>query len=320
MSSDLEVSREEAAAYGGSGWSPRERSFSEELGKLWAGFRVNSEYASLQAVLLHRPGDELDRVQNPNDCQFLARPDPETAQKQHDAMAQAYRAAGVIVHAVNPQQAASPNLMFVADLMFMTSEGAILGRPASNIRAGEERHIARALADLGVPILRTVRGRGTFEGADACWLDPKTVLLATGLRTNAAGAEQVATTLAELGVQTVRTSLDTGSMHLMSCLRIVDRDLAVVWDSQLPATARQALRAHGYQVSAAPDEEEIIRGSALNFVTLAPRQVLMADGNPQMRALLARLSVEVHTVAVDELSKAAGAIGCLTGVLARAGE
>ena len=48
--------------------------------------------------------------------------------------------------------------MFVADLMFMTPEGAILGRPASTVRAGEERLVARRLAELGVPILRVVRG------------------------------------------------------------------------------------------------------------------------------------------------------------------
>ena len=38
--------------------------------------------------------------------------------------------------------------------------------------------VARRLADLGIPILRTIRGSGTFEGADAAWLDPHTLLLA----------------------------------------------------------------------------------------------------------------------------------------------
>ena len=48
----------------------------------------------------------------------------------------------------------SPNLMFVADLMFMTPEGAILGRPASTVRTGEERFVARRLAELGIAICR----------------------------------------------------------------------------------------------------------------------------------------------------------------------
>ena len=32
------------------------------------------------------------------------------------------------------------------------------------LRAGEERHVARRLADLGIPILRTLRATATFEG------------------------------------------------------------------------------------------------------------------------------------------------------------
>ena len=81
--------------------------------------------------------------------------------------------------------------------MFMMPEGAILGRPASTVRAGEEWLIARRLADLGIPILRSVRGTGTFEGTDAMWIDPQAVLLTTGLQTNSEGAAQVTHLLQE---------------------------------------------------------------------------------------------------------------------------
>ena len=42
---------------------------------------------------------------------------------------------------------ATPNLMFCADLFVMTPQGAILARPASDVRAGEERWVARGLAE-----------------------------------------------------------------------------------------------------------------------------------------------------------------------------
>jgi N-dimethylarginine dimethylaminohydrolase len=45
-------------------------------------------------------------------------------------------------------------LMFVSDLMVITPEGAVLARPASTVRVGEERWVARQLAELGVPILK----------------------------------------------------------------------------------------------------------------------------------------------------------------------
>jgi N-dimethylarginine dimethylaminohydrolase len=207
--------------------------------------------------------------------------------------------------------------MFVADLLFMTPEGAILGRPASTVRAGEERPVARRLAELGVPILRSVRGKGTFEGADAAWIDPETVLLATGLRTNAEGAAQVTATLEEMGVNVIPVGLPYGAMHLMGTLRFPDRGLALAWPGRVPYAAVQALRARGYSVLFLPDEGELKGRMALNFVTLGPRRVLMAAGNPITQAFYREAGITCQTVEVGELLKAAGGIGCLTGVLER---
>jgi N-dimethylarginine dimethylaminohydrolase len=243
--------------------------------------------------------------------------DASRAGEQHDALARTYRDAGITVHYVDPYERPTPNLMFVADLLFMTPEGAIVGRPASTVRAGEERFIARRLAELGIPILRTVRGTGMFEGADAAWLDPQTVLLATGLRTNAEGAAQVTNLLREMEIEVVPAGLPFGAMHLMGQLRTADRDLAIAWPGRVPFAAVEALRARGYTVLLLPDEEEAKRGMALNFVTLGPRQILMAAGNPSTQAFYEQAGIVCRTVAVDELVKAAGGIGCLTGILER---
>jgi len=224
----------------------------------------------------------------------------------------------VAVRYVEPDGAALPNLMFVADLMFMTPEGAILGRPASTVRAGEERLIARRLAEMGIPILRSVRGAGTFEGADAAWLDPRTVVLATGLRTNAEGAAQVSSLLHEIGVSVVRVGLPYGAMHLMGQLRFADRNLAVAWPGRVPHAAVEALRERGFSVLFLPDENEATYGMALNFVSLGPRQVLMPAGNRVTRSFYEEAGIDCVTVEVDELVKAAGGIGCLTGILHRA--
>jgi N-dimethylarginine dimethylaminohydrolase len=207
--------------------------------------------------------------------------------------------------------------MFVADLMFMTPEGAVLGRPASTVRAGEERSVARRLAELGIPILLSVHGKGTFEGADAAWLDSETILLATGLRTNAEGAAQVSNLLRGMGVDVIRVGLPYGTMHLMGQLRFADRDLAVAWPGRVPYAAVEALRDRGFQILFLPDEGEATRGLALNFITLGPRSVLMPAGNPITRSFYEAAGIACLTVEVDELIKAAGGIGCLTGILER---
>jgi N-dimethylarginine dimethylaminohydrolase len=229
------------AAYGGEGWSPRKTSLRQEIGGVWGDCGVASEWSTLQAILLHRPGAELEASSDPNSVQMLAPVDVGRAQAHHDLLADAYRQAGVVVHYVEPNQVSPPNLMFVADLMFMTPEGAILGRPASTVRAGEERLVARRLAELGVPILRVVRGNGTFEGADAAWLTPETVLVARGLRTNSEGADQVASTLGEMGIKVILVDLPPGTMHLMGQLRFADHDLALGWPDRLSETTAEAV-------------------------------------------------------------------------------
>ncbi len=306
-----------AAAYGGTGWSPRTIPLRQELGDVWGSCGVATEWSPLKAVLLYRPGAELEAISHPDQVQMLAPVDAGRAREQHDALAQQYRNAGVAVHYVEPDTTPPPNQMFVADLMFMTPEGAILARPASSKRAGEERFVAQRLAALGIPILRSVRGTGTFEGADAAWMNPDAVLLATGLRTNPEGAAQVTSLLMEMGVEVIQVGLPYGAMHLMGQLRFADDDLAIGWPGRVPFAAVEALRARGYSVLFLPDEPEAVRGFALNFVTLGPRQILMAAGNPTTQAFYEEAGILCRMVEVDELVKAAGGIGCLTGILER---
>jgi N-dimethylarginine dimethylaminohydrolase len=207
--------------------------------------------------------------------------------------------------------------MFCADLFAMTPEGAILGRPASTVRAGEEVAVAAALAAAGVPILRTLTGYATFEGADLMWLDPRTALLGVGLRTNDAAARQIGATLAEIGADLIAVDMPFGTMHLMGMLRIADRDLAIAWPRRTPHRAVVALRAHGYEVEFLPATDEVEANRALNFVTLGPRRILMPGGNPATRDWYRGLGVDVVETPVAELRKAAGAVGCLSGVVAR---
>ena len=85
----------------------------------------------------------------------------------------------------------------------------------------------------------------------------------------------------------------------------------------MPYAAVEALRAHGYTVLFIPDEGEVVRGMALNFVTLGPRRILMAAGNPVTQAFYEEAGTTCQTVEVGEILKAAGGIGCLTGILER---
>jgi N-dimethylarginine dimethylaminohydrolase len=269
-------------------------------------------------VLLHRPGRELEEVaDDPTGALMRTDLDPPAISSQHDVLAQLYRARGVDVFYVEPPVIPPPNQLFAADTFVMTPEGAILARPASAVRAGEERWVARALADLGIPIVRSVGGGGTFEGADLMWLASDAALVAEGLRTNAEGADQVDAVLKEMGVRTFRTQLPPGTMHLMGQLRILDRELAIAWPGRFPQDGVDVVESCGFEVIFLPDDAEAQHNFAFNFVVLSPREILMPSGNPQTQGFYETMGITCHTVDVGEIGKAAGSIGCLTGILER---
>ena len=306
------------SAYGGPGWSGRVASHREEIGSLWTSSGINSEWGTLRAVLLHRPGEELEASSSdPDSVQMLGPVDFAKARDQHDTMAEAYLRHGITVHYVEPDGIPSSNQMFCADLLFLTPEGAIVARPASTVRAGEERQIARRLANIGVPIVRTMRGYATFEGADAMWIDPGLVMIGKGLRTNSEAVHQIGNALFEMDVETVAVDLPFGTMHFMGLLRIVDSDLALCWWRRTPFVAVRALQDRGLKIVWLPEGDEMDVGRAFNFVTLGPRKILMAAGYKEVDKAFEGAGSECVTVDCSELVKAAGAIGCLTAVIER---
>ena len=307
------------AAYGGDNWSQRKTPHAGDLGSIWAASAIDSEWRPLESVLLHCPGDELNvALDDPDSVQMLDRVDPGKARAEHERMAAAYTAAGVDVYHVEPDPPAQPNLMFCADLFVMTPQGAILARPASTVRAGEERWIARKLAQLGIPILKTLTGGATFEGADLMWIDADCAMIGRGLRTNEAAIAQIGQVFTEIGIELIPVDMPFGIMHFMSLLRIVDRDLAICWPRRTPHRTVRVLEERGYRVEfPAPFEDDPLAYRGINFVTLGPRRILMVDGVPRVQACLEKLGIECLTTPTDELGKAAGNVGCLTGILAR---
>src|SRR5437763_672670 len=159
------------AAYGGTRWSERTATMREDMPLWWGDWGASSECGTLRAVLLRRPGPELDAIEDFEAVQMRADLDPGLARAQHDALVAAYQANGVAMHMIDNGRLYKPNSFFIRYLMLMTPEGAIITRPASTIRAGEERFVAETLGRIGVPILMTVHGHGTFEGADVTWID-----------------------------------------------------------------------------------------------------------------------------------------------------
>jgi N-dimethylarginine dimethylaminohydrolase len=302
-------------------WSlTNEENFEEQMPALWGDWGCSSEIGKLRAVLLRRPGKEIENL--PEDLSsvlFIERIDPVKAREQHDAMAELYRANGVRVHYVERMQEHEPNGMFMRDLVAMTPEGAIVARPGTLVRRGEARYAAEALARLGVPIVRTVCGSGTFEGADLMWADRDLAFVGISRRTNLEGNRQVRAELERMGVgEIVTLQVPWSEAHFDGLMTILDRKLAMVYTSQVPYPAVEALRRHGFKILEIDSEREVRHGMALNVVALEPGRVILPVGeNKESARMMQAAGVEILSIDLSELNKGAGSIHCMTAFLKR---
>lgn len=304
-------------AHGGPGWVERAHTTMEELGRLWGSCGVSSECGKLRRVAMYRPGSELLPVKEPATVHWNQSLDLSVARQEFDALIEVYRKHDVDVLEVAPIVAATPNLMFMRDLFVMTPCGAILARPASNVRAGEEVIVAEFLARNRIPILLSVFGSGVFEGPDLVFFDEGSAFVASGIRTNAEGARQVRCILEMQGIEVVDVETTYGCGHLDGVLSIVDRRKAVLYPTRVSYKVYETLRHRGYEIIPLPNMEEAEVHMAINMVALEPGVVIMPTNCPETTRVLRAHGLTTIDVDVSEIMKGGGAVHCITGIIER---
>ena len=312
-----EMYQQDIDAIPGERWFPKESNFAGDMPEYWGDWGVSSEVETLKAVLMRRPGKDVENI-DAAAVRLSEEPiDGELMRKQHDQVAALYKANGVDVYYVEEQREDRPNAIFCRDLVFMTPEGAILSRPGMAARRGEERYVAQALSRIGVPILRTIAGDGMFEGANGMWVDRHTCVLSTGSRCNQSGFTQVKQELERMGVTVYHMQQPYSNIHIDGLLNPISNDLALAHVSQVPYDIIDMLKTKGYHVLEAPSRTEVRETFACNFVVLSPGHIVMAEGNPRTQELLEKHGVKVDTVDISEIMKGKGALHCITAYLKR---
>lgn len=292
--------------------------FREDMPKYWGKWGATSEVGRLKAVLLRRPGGEIEGVEDPAIPRWRELMDPRKTREQHDRLAEVYREHGVAVHYLHEMHEERPNAIYCRDLLAITPEGAIITRPAMAARRGEERYVAAAVAQLGVPIVKTITGHGIFEGADLLMIDRHSAFLGRGNRTNDEGVRQVIEELNHQGVHDVTVvQVPYGVAHLDCMFGMASQDVALVFPWLTPYVVAEKLMAKGFKVVEVQNPREARHGYSVNFVALEPGLVVMPAGNPETREELERAGVRCIEVEMDEILKGMGAVHCCTAILHR---
>lgn len=276
--------------------------------------------AALRRVLVRKPAPPT----GPDDHGPFGYPRPvdhDAALRQHAAFIALLTAAGTEVIAAGPDPAGMLDGIFAHDPSTVTNGGAILLRPGKELRREEIACHEASYEELGIPILGRIMPPGTVEGGDLVWLDPTTLAVGRGYRTNDDGIEQLRRLLAPLGVTLLTTELPhwrgpSECLHLMSLISPIAPDLAVVYQPLLATPFVQELERREMQLIDVPDEEFDTLGC--NVLALAPKRVVVCDGSPVTRGRLEAAGCEVLVYDGSEIShNRAGGPTCLTRPILR---
>jgi N-dimethylarginine dimethylaminohydrolase len=279
---------------------------------------VRSSTATLRDVLVQRPGAAFGRAFDEPAHGFLWPCDLDAARREHDGLVAVLDGLGVRVHQLDAESADDPDLVYVFDPLLVTTHGAVPLRPGKPNRAGEPAILAGWLTARGVPIAGRIEAPGTVEAGDTIWLGDDVFVIARTLRTNEAGAGQLAAIVGG-DVRIVDVPYWKGPaelVHLMSVISPISDGLAAVFLPLLPAGLHRWLGDLGIRLVEVPEEEYLTLGC--NILAVRPGVVVVADGNPRTRARLEAAGVEVHAIPLREIGEnGSGGVTCLTRPLRR---
>jgi N-dimethylarginine dimethylaminohydrolase len=301
-------------------------------GRRWGAY---NDIGPLKMVLVHRPGPEISIMTAEHydpvvdACiddgaqwywQSDTPPDLQKMQREHDQMVAALRAEGVEVVYVDGSPR-NPQAMYTRDTAFAVRGGVIIGRlgPVGDApgtgRRGEEAYVTRKLAELGMPILRTIHGSGLFEGGSFAFLDELTALIGLSFRQNDAAARQIEEVLAVQGLRLIRVPLTGYSLHLDGAFVMVDKDIALVNITRLPYWFLDLLQERHIR---AIEVHHADNPQVVNCLTVRPGKVLLAINNGEATAeRLRKVGVEVIPIDYAECQRNGGGIHCSTLPLIR---
>ena len=281
------------------------------------GYGAQSMTAPLREVLVKRPGAAFGRAFDDPAHGFRHPVDLSLAIAEHDAFSELLTRLGVRVHELGTETA-SPDLIYQFDPLLVTDRGAIPLRSGKPNRRGEEAAVEAWTAAHGIPTIGRIAAPGTVDGGDTFWLRPDLFCIGRSLRTNRAGAAQLASIVGGR-VEIFDVAYDTGPeecLHLLSVISPVADDLAVVYLPLLPAGLYELLMELGIRLIHVPADEFPTLGC--NVLAVRPGVTVIAEGNRTTARLLREAGCEVHEYAAQEIGvNGSGGPTCLTRPLLR---
>ncbi len=284
-----------------------------------------SMVAPLQRVIVKRPQEAYRNqfiIQEQfQELNYVEEPDMVRAVDEHAVLVRLLESFGAEVLTLPVDDRTGLDSIYTHDPGIVTDAGAILFKTGKLLRRGEGPAMADAMRRWDIPVLGMIEGEATAEGGDMIWLNSSTLLVGHGFRTNAAGIDALRNLLTPLHIRVIEFHLPYWNgpadvLHLMSFVSLLDADLAVIYRRLMPAPLFELLSRNGIQMIDIAEQEYYTLGC--NVLALAPREVLMAEGNPVTRSRLETAGCRVREFPGHEIAlKGSGGPTCLTRPVSR---
>jgi len=220
------------------------------------------------------------------------------------------------LHFLPKDNSTSIDSIYTHDPCVVSNNGVILCNMGKKSRLAEPNTMEDYFKSIQLPILGRIKAPGTLEGGDVVWIDEKTIAVGEGYRTNKEGIKQLKHLLSDQVEKVISVPIPhwTGPkdcLHLMSNISPIDHNLYLVYSRLLPVPFRKYLLDRNIELIDVPDEEYESMGC--NVLAVAPRKVIMINGNSITKQLLEKKDIDVYTYDGAEISiKGAGGPTCLT--------
>lgn len=286
-------------------------------------FNGHSMVGRLRRVMVCSPRnagwDDPRGVARWQELGFLHAPDVAVAQSQHDALCRILENTGAEVVRMAVSSSLTIDAVYAHDASLPTDFGLILMHPGKANRVAEARSQRDFLAALGMGTLGEVTGN--CEAGDIVWLDPRTLLVGHGYRTDPAGIAQIRDMLKPHGVDVLTAPLPYGPgpsacLHLMSLISLLDENTALVDLPWLAVQTVELLKSRGYRfVEINYSERETL---ACNVLSLGEKKLVAIEANTKTNQRLREAGFEVFTFPGSEICiNGSGGPTCLTRPLLR---
>jgi len=262
-----------------------------------------------------------ERVAAWRELGFHHAPDFALAQSQHEVLYRELENAAAEVLELPPAHELSLDAVYTHDASLTTDFGLIVMRPGKANRVPEGQHHAGFASGLGIPTLATITAPGTTEAGDIVWLDPTTLLIGRGYRTNSEGIAQMREVLQPKGVDVLSAPLPYGPgpcacLHLMSLISLLDERTALVDLPWLAVETVELLKGRGFRLIEIDYSERDTL--ACNVLSLGENRLLAIEENRSTNDRLRRAGFDVRTFPGSEICiNGSGGPTCLTRPLLR---